>query len=97
MDGIDANLSVSTPRYRLKRGAQRDEATREQIETGDGFGKATSETEEVNSGAVTGVSCDLLGEIAGKARITRASAAAILAGIRPDRFALFRVNPRSSS
>ena len=91
--GIDANLSVSTPRYRLKRGAQRDEATREQIETGDSFGKATSETEEVNSGAVTGVSYDLLGEIAGKARITRASAAAILAGIRPDRFALFRVNP----
>ncbi len=48
---------------------------------------------EVNSGFVSNVAYDLVGEVADKARITRASAAAILASIRPDRFAMFRENP----
>ncbi len=31
IEGINRNLNVSTPRYRLKQGAQRSEATREQL------------------------------------------------------------------
>ncbi len=90
---IDANLTVSKPLYRLKQGAQRDEATREQLEASEGFGDATGKMLEVNSGFVSNVAYDLVGEVADKARITRASAAAILASIRPDRFAMFRENP----
>ena len=48
---------------------------------------------EVNSAAVSNVAYDLVGEVADKARITRGSAASILAGIAPDGFAMFRVNP----
>ena len=48
---------------------------------------------EVNSAAVSNVAYDLVGEVADKARITRTTASAILAGIAPDRFAMFRVNP----
>ncbi len=87
---IDANLTVSKPLYRLKQGAQRDEATREQLEASEGFGDATGKMLEVNSGFVSNVAYDLVGEVADKARITRASAAAILASIRPDRFSMFR-------
>lgn len=93
IEGINKNLNVSTPRYRLKQGAQRAEATREQLEASEGFGGATSAMFEVNSAAVSNVAYDLVGEVADKARITRGSAASILAGIAPDRFAMFRVNP----
>ena len=90
---INANLSVSTPRYRLKQGSQRAEATREQLESSDSFAGAVSRTLEVDAGAVSNVAYDLVGEVADKARITRKSAAGILADIAPDRFAMFRVNP----
>ena len=90
---INANLSVSTPRYRLKQGLQRAEATREQLEGSDGFAGAVSHALAVDAGAVSNVAYDLVGEVADKARITRGSAASILAGIAPDRFARFRVNP----
>ena len=60
---IDANLTVSKPRYRLKQGAQRAEATREQLEASEGFGGATSAMLEVNSGAVSNVAYDLVGEV----------------------------------
>lgn len=90
---INANLSVSTPRYRLKQGLQRAEATREQLEGSDGFTGAVSHALAVDAGAVSNVAYDLVGEVADKARITRGSAASILAGIAPDRFARFRVNP----
>ena len=90
---IDANLSVSTPRYRLKRGVQHAEATREQLEGAEAFKADAAKTLDVNSGVVTNVVYDLVGEVASKASITRRSAAAILSAIAPDRFAMFRVNP----
>lgn len=90
---INANLSVSTPRYRLKQGLQRAEATREQLEGSDGFTGAVSHALAVDAGAVSNVAYDLVGEVADHARITRSSAASILADIAPDRFAMFRVNP----
>lgn len=93
VSNINANLSVSMPRYRLKQGSQRAEATREQLEGSDGFGGVASRTLAVDAGAVSNVAYDLVGEVADKARITRSSAASILAGIAPDRFAMFRVNP----
>lgn len=90
---INANLSVSTPRYRLKQGLQRAEATREQLEGSRCFTGAVSHALAVDAGAVSNVAYDLVGEVADHARITRSSAASILAGIAPDRFAMFRVNP----
>lgn len=90
---INANLSVSTPRYRLKQGSQRAEATREPLEGSNSFTSTVSRTLAVDAGAVSNVAYDLVGEVADKARITRKSAAGILADIAPDRFAMFRVNP----
>lgn len=90
---INANLSVSTPRYRLKRGGQRDETTREQIEALEGFKAVETKTLEVKGDEVSVAAYDLVGEVASKACITRRSAAAILSDIAPDRFAMFRVNP----
>ncbi len=90
---INANLDVTAPRYRLKQAAQREQMAREELEAQSGFDAASSKTLEVNGGATINVAYDLVGEVAEKARITRRSAAAILAGIAPDRFALLRVNP----
>ncbi|MDO4290224.1 MAG: DEAD/DEAH box helicase family protein [Eggerthellaceae bacterium] len=94
VESINGNLSVSRQQYRLVRGMQRAEVTREQAEGLDQFGAARSrlvDADEVGCSAHT--EYDLLGEVASRSAITRWSAAAILHDIRPDKFALFKSNP----
>lgn len=92
---IDKNLLVSKLAYTMTTGVQRIEATREDLDAGDHFEREMggSVTREVDAAAAFGVTYDLIGEIAKGATITRRSAAAILSGISPVKFALFRDNP----
>lgn len=92
---IDKNLLVSKLAYTMTTGVQRIEATREDLDAGEHFERKTggSVTREVDAAAAFGVTYDLVGEIAQGATITRRSAAAILSGITPVKFALFRDNP----
>ena len=90
---INANLSVSRPRYKLKQGVQRSVVTREHVEEGDQFAGGSAYVLEVGAPHSANVEYDLIGEVAQRAAITRQSAAAILRDISPDRFELFKVNP----
>lgn len=90
---IDADLVVSELTYTMTVGAQASEATREGLDVRNQFNVRRSATERVDVGAVSGVAYDLVGEVAGLARITRRSAARILAGIHPQKFALYAKNP----
>ena len=90
---IDQDLVVSELAYSMTVGAQRGEATREALAGGSQFAVRRSTTETVDAGAVSGVAYDLLGEVASQAGITRRSAARILSGISPAKFALYARNP----
>ena len=90
---IDDKLFVSTLSYTLTTGSQKAHATRESIASRDQFGNVTSETVELDTAPATSVTYDLVGEIAQGANITRRSAVAILQGINPLKFAMFRRNP----
>lgn len=90
---IDAKLNVSTLSYTLTTGSQKDRATREDLAKHDQFGSRKTETFKLDSPASTSVTYDLVGEVAQGATITRRSAAAILEGISPLKFAMFRKNP----
>ena len=91
---IDADLRVSRLQYTLTVGGQRAEATRDQVTSGESFGRTETTTRDVGAaGAACDVAYDLVGEVARAAAITRRSAAAILAGIKPAVFSLYRVNP----
>ena len=90
---IDDGLRVTPLQYRLVRGAQRERATVESLESRDQFRTEESRTMDVSAPGTVGVRYDLLGEVAQAAAITRRTAARILSAIRPDRFAQFRSNP----
>lgn len=90
---IDEHLNVSRLSYVLTTGSQKDQATREDLAKHDQFGRRKTETVELDSPATTSVTYDLVGEIAQGATITRRSAAAILKGISPLKFAMFQRNP----
>jgi type III restriction enzyme len=90
---IDSKLNVSTLSYTLTTGSQKVRVTREDLAKRDQFGDRTTETYELDSPATTSVTYDLVGEVAQGANITRRSAALILEGISPLKFAMFRRNP----
>ncbi len=90
---IDSDLMVSRLAYTVTSAQQREKTDRTALAAGDAFGRGTSETHELDAAASGGVAYDLVGEVAQAAAITRRSAAAILSGIDPSKFALFRTNP----
>lgn len=90
---INADLSVSRLQYALTLGVQRETVEREELSRGASFDARRSGTYDVDEPAEISVAYDLVGEVACAAAITRRSAAAVLAGIDPSVFALFKVNP----
>lgn len=92
IDRINRELFVAKASYVMTTAAQRSTQTRENLERGESFGDTTRRDYEVGEDA-SGVTYDLLGEVATAARITRRSAAAILKGIAPVKFRMFRDNP----
>ena len=92
IDRINRELFVAKASYVMTTAAQRSTQPRENLERGESFGDTTRRDYEVGEDA-SGVTYDLLGEVATAARITRRSAAAILKGIAPVKFRMFRDNP----
>lgn len=90
---INADLQVNRPQYTLTAGSQKARAERGDLAEGSSFTLRKVETHDIGVEAVVSVAYDLVGEVAQAAGITRWSAAAILAGIDPNVFGLFRVNP----
>ncbi len=91
---IDEHLRVSKLTYQLMVGGQKAKASREELEAGSQFAVSRSHTEELGGvGVSSSVTYDLLGEVAQGAAITRRSAAAILQGIHPQKFAMYAQNP----
>lgn len=95
IQAIDARLTVSELSYTVTRGIQRQEASVDQVTSGEHFQKVAngSVTREIATDVAVTVKYDLLGEIAQAAVITRRCAAEILKGIRKSQFNLFHKNP----
>lgn len=92
IERINKDLYVAKASYVMTTAAQRASQSRENLEQGEAFGSATRRDYEIGEDT-SGVTYDLLGEVASAAKITRRSAAAILKGIMPAKFRMFRDNP----
>ena len=89
---LDSQLRVTPLQYTVQVGVQQDGLTDDQLKTGDCFQVTGTSTEQ--GGSVHSlVRYDLVGKVAENARLTRATAAAILTGIEPNVFAQFKQNP----
>lgn len=93
IDNIDRNLTVSKVSYSVVTGEQRAVANERELEAGTHFVKTRTETKELAANEAVQVKYDLVGEVARRARITRRSAAEILAGMSAYKFRLFQDNP----
>lgn len=93
IDRINHDLVVSEIYYAMTVGTQNKNMNRDDVEASGQFKVHRTAQEKVSVGAAVGVTYDLLGEISARAKVTRRSAAAILQGIRPEKFALYATNP----
>lgn len=90
---IDDKMFVAKLQYTVTTGEQERDWSFDQLKSGDGFMAEKSRTYTLERAEGSAVKYDLVGKIAEGAKLTRRSAARILAGIRPYTFAMFKNNP----
>lgn len=90
---VDDKLFVSHLQYTVTTGTQGTDWTMDKLKEGSGFMAEKSHTYDLKHSPVSHVSYDLVGEIAKGTKLTRRSAAAILSGISPKTFAMYKENP----
>ena len=93
IEAIDNELYVSMLQYTTSVSEQKDDMTADAIKSGDSFKNAKSNTTVLRHFETSQVPYDLIGEIAGDTILTRKTVAAILKGIRKDKFGMFKNNP----
>lgn len=93
VQALDKHLNVAPLQYVILAGTQRDSLDADDLASGDGFDVASTATHIETASAHSQVKYDLLGEITEKTQLTRCTAAAILSGVTPATFALYRQNP----
>ena len=90
---INDKMFVARLQYTVTTGQQGEDFTAEKLKTGAAFVAEKSKTYTLEHGAGSAVKYDVIGKIAEGAKLTRRTTAKILAGIRPDIFAMLQNNP----
>lgn len=90
---IDDRMFVAKLQYTVTTGEQDSDWNSDKLESGAGFVAEKRQTFTLERTGESFVRYDLVGKVAGGAKLTRRSAARILSGIRPDTFAMFKNNP----
>ena len=90
---IDEKLFVSQLQYTTSVGRQKAEMNEYEIGRGDSFGSVKTRTQSLSHAETSQIRYDLIGKIAEGTVLTRRTVAAILSGIRQDKFYMFRYNP----
>ena len=93
IQAIDRELFVSMLQYTTSVSEQKDEMTADAIKTGDSFKGVKSNTTALKHFETSQIKYDLIGKVAEATVLTRRTVAAILKGIRPDKFYMYRNNP----
>ena len=90
---IDRELEVAQLQYTVSIGSQREEISGDQMRGGEAFGAVKTRTNTLKHNEVSQIRYDLIGKIAEGTVLTRRTVAAILKGIQPYKFNMFRNNP----
>ena len=94
IQALDAHLQVTPVSVRTVYGEQATQLqSREQLLQGRAFRRRESRVQAAGPPAPGGVRYDLVGRLVEETGLTRTTAAAILQGIAPETFAMFRLNP----
>ena len=90
---IDEKLFVSQLQYTTTTGAQKKDMNEYELQRGASFGTVKTRTQTLHHAETSQVKYDLIGKIAEGTVLTRRTVAAILSGILPEKFYMFRNNP----
>lgn len=90
---IDDKLFVAQLQYTVTKGTQGEDWNAEKVKSGTGFVSQKSHTYTLDRGETSQLKYDLIGKIGAGTHLTRRTVAAILKGISPSKFAMFKNNP----
>ena len=90
---IDNELYVSMLQYTTSVSEQKDDMTADAIKSGDSFKGVKSNTTVLKHFETSQIKYDLVGKVAEACVLTRRTVAAILKGIRKDKFHMYKNNP----
>ena len=90
---IDDKLFVSQLKYVVTKGTQGNDWNADTVNSGSGFIAEKSHTYNLDRGEISQVKYDLIGKIRAGTHLTRRTVAAILKGISPAKFAMYKHNP----
>ena len=90
---IDDKMSVTKLQYTVTTGHQNTKWDAEHVAKGTAFKTEESKTRKLDYSADCQVTYDLIGKIAEGVKLTRATVAKILVGIKPSTFSRFQENP----
>ena len=93
IEAINNELFVSRLQYIVTTGSQRDSISISQMHESDSFSGVSTRTNTLKRGEGSQIKYDLVGKIASGTVLTRRTAAAILQGIKQEKFDLFQLNP----
>lgn len=93
VEQIDRELYVSQLQYTVSKAEQREELDARMMGESSSFYEAKSRTVTLKHSDTSRIKYDLIGKIAEGAALTRKTVSAILRGISPEKFAMFRHNP----
>ncbi|MCR5111826.1 MAG: DEAD/DEAH box helicase family protein, partial [Ruminococcus sp.] len=93
IDHINNNLYVSELQYTTTTGQQKSDINQYEIERNDSFDTAKTRTQTLRHAQISQIRYDLIGKIAEGTVLTRNTVAAIIKGLRIDKFAMFKNNP----
>lgn len=93
ISAIDEKLFVSQLQYTVSQASQRDAITNDMMREGSAFNAVKTRTSTLKHAETSPIRYDLIGKIAEKTVLTRRTVAAILKGIRPSTYLMFRYNP----
>lgn len=91
---IDQHLTVAQIFVKKEYGEQAEKIdSKEQLIEGKGFKQSKADQDKADRSVLGSVKYDLVGKLVEETGLTRATVAAILQGISPLKFAMFRINP----
>lgn len=93
IDHINEKMYVTRLQYTVTSGVQTRDMDQHAIERRDGFDKTKTRTETLMLAESSQIKYDLIGKIAEGTYLTRRTVAAILSGLQPHVFAMFKHNP----
>ena len=93
IEQIDRELFVSQLQYTVSKSEQRDVMDVNMVRESNSFYEAKSSTTTLKHSETSQIKYDLIGKIAEGTVLTRKTVAAILHGISPIKFAMFKYNP----